>query len=477
MSLALLFFLPLFGGLISLLPLEPSQRRLLGFVIFTGLLASFLQISLGELPKTELLGSWPHYAGITWVADWIGLSFIFAAVILYFPCMWSIAKFDRNLNVLFHFLAAAVIGCFLTGDLFNLYVMFETLLLSTYAVFYVCKFIRSGRLFIWVNIFLSALFLFGVAFIYKTTGTVNYVELGVQFQNMDPKIRDLIFSGFALVFLGKAALIPLGIWLPSSYPALPASLLAFIGSLSTKVGLFALLRWTHITGVDLMADHSWWLWPFALLTVLIGAVGAVMSERLRGALAYYGLSHIGLLFLALMLYSTSSLSALLLYFIHDAIVMAGLFFFCEDHEAAGRPRTIFKRQALIGVCFLVLALASAGFPPSGGFIGKFLMLEAAQAHPGLVLSIVASAFLFVVFAISRWNRDFVGRAASPKSRTRRIKLQLSTIYCTGLVILVSGFAWIEPNFFDSRVQKSQAQYEESVRDATREILKYREQSK
>lgn len=194
--IAFLFFTPLLAAVISLVRWSPQQRRLWSLVCFLTLSLVWLSLYFArwEYPLVLSLGGWPHFAGISWVLDELGLVFCLSTILLYLPAAWALIEESREKNALFHFLVASLFGAFLTNDLFNLFVMFEILLLSSYALFFKIEKIRQARIFIWTNVIASSIFLFAIAFLYRSIGTVNFTDIAIRLGALPPDSRNLILA-------------------------------------------------------------------------------------------------------------------------------------------------------------------------------------------------------------------------------------------------------------------------------------------
>ena len=465
MSLGLLLLLPAFFGIIHMKDWAPRERMLLGF-----LLTSLLSFCVGFLwlhPELRILkvGNWPHFAGIVWILD--GLSFLFCAVtiLIYLPASYALREQNSSFHFFFHLFLAALIGAFLTADVFNLFVMFEIFLLSSYALFYGIKKLKDASNFIWINIFGSAVYLFSISYIYQNLKTVNMSEIAIRFGQLPHDRQDIIFLTLSFVFLLKAGLFPLFVWMPQSYPALPSKILAFIGTLGTKLGLYAFIRWTSLVGEDVLARHSCLLLVLAFATIFLAALGAIGKKPLRATLAYLGISHIGILLVCVSLGTTSSLTALLIYFVHDVIVTAGLFFLCDDIEMARNDRNIFSRQSSVSYIFLIFVLASAGVPPLSGFWGKLEILKLSTGQSGIFIGILLSAFVFVYIALLIWSRYFVNVESSDPEKIAgsKIHLSLPSLYCFLTSLAYAALVSTQPGFFKTIARELRDQNLYSIR--------------
>jgi|GEM_PF-4653883 len=479
MILGLLLCIPLAFGLLQLYPWRSSQRRLICFLGFLMMLVAWLQAAFQE-PLILTVGNWPHFAGILWTMDSLSLVFTGVLIFLYLPTAIALSAHSSSILVLFHFLVASMMGAFLTGDLFNLFVMFEILLLSSYALLFSLRKLKFGKIFIWSNIIGSAVFLFSLSYIYKTLGTVNMADISVRFHHLPSGMQDLIFLSTSFAFLLKAGVWPLSIWMPSSYPELPTPLLAFLSALASKVGIYALVRWVSLIGFNFFVGYSHWFLLLAICSIAFSLIGAIGQQKLKNSLAYLSLSHVGFLLLALTLPQPLGLAALLLYFLQDAFGAAGMMFFCHDLERAHHPHLLFKSQAVLSSLFLIFLLASAGLPPLSGFWPKWTMLRSSITQPFFFLIILGSAFFYLYFSILVWNRYFVGEAKGSEKREKKpVHLQFGTTYCFAFIILISAVYSYKPDLFLEPAQSicDRLQYVERIQQASKMVEIKREEQK
>lgn len=389
--IALFFMILLLGGLLHLLPLSVTLRKSLTLALF-GSLAVLSSLTFEDLPQVLTVGLWPHYAGITWVMDRLSWMFVTLTILIYLPAAWMLLTEKRTL-VLFHFLAASTVGAFLSGDLFNLYVMFEILLLSSYALFFGVADTRNAKLFIWMNIVGSTVFVLGIACIYQSFGTVNFVELAVRFGSAKPSQQMLLYGWIALVFALKGGLWPFYSWLPESYPHLSSALLSFIAPLSAKVGVYAFMRWSMLVAPQPFEYFTSLIFVLALLTVFVPLANAFYQPEIKKRLSYFALSHIGMMFLIFSVVDTDTRAALLLYVAQDIVVLSGLFL------SLSSP-----------IWFLFFGLCAAGFPPLSAFWAKWSAIQAVLlTNPVgtrdwiVIFMLIATAFIYFIFVVQTYR--------------------------------------------------------------------------
>jgi multicomponent K+:H+ antiporter subunit D len=332
---------------------------------------------------------------------------------------------------------AGLNGAFLTGDLFNLFVFFEILLLASYALLVHGggrQRARAGLAYVVLNLVGSALFLVALGLLYGTLGTLNLADMALVFAGIDAADQAPVRAAAALlvsVFLLKAALLPLSFWLPHVYGAAVAPVAALF-AIMTKVGIYALLRVSAIglAAAPFTADLlAVWLPALAVLTIAVGAIGALAAERFVFGIANIVLVSTGTLQAAVAAGNSAATAAALYYLPHTTFVTAGLFLL-GDAIAGQRgdlSDTMVKgpRLAVVtatGGAFLVLALAASGVPPLSGFLGKLMLMQSLRPTPfgaaiwaallisGLMIALVLARAASVFF----WEPGRAdGGAASP----------------------------------------------------------------
>ncbi|ACE84849.1 monovalent cation/H+ antiporter subunit D [Cellvibrio japonicus] len=410
-----------------------SSALLLGLCTWLLLLASDGQIHLYDL------GNWQPPFGILLVLDRLSaLMLLVTAILAFFSLAYAVCGNDQpgdNLHGLVHFLLLGVNGAFLTGDLFNLFVFFEVLLIASYALLLHGRGperARAGLHYVVINLAGSALFLIAVSALYGITGSLNMADLASKIANLDPADAPLAAAAGMLllvVFGLKAAIAPLYFWLPRAYAAASAPVAALF-AIMTKVGVYTIIRvYTLVFGNDAgaLANLAWpWLWPLALVTLALGLVGALAARELRTQIAYLVVVSVGTLLAGVSLNSEAALSASLYYLVHSTFVCGALFLLadlilrqrgeCSDRITRG-PRL--RQPALLGGLFFVGAVSVIGLPPLSGFIGKLLLLSAADTGvaviPLWVILLVGS--LVTLMALSRSGSTFFWRTDASESPT------------------------------------------------------------
>ena len=351
------------------------------------------------------LGDWQAPFGIVLVLDRLSaLMLLVTAVLAVGAVVFACAGDDEkgsNFHGLFQWQLLGINGAFLTGDLFNLFVFFEVLLLASYALLLHGggkARIQASVHYVVLNLAGSSLFLIAVGILYGATGTLNMADMAIRVAELPAEREGLVTAGalmLLVVFGLKAAILPLYFWLPKAYASAPAPVAALF-AIMTKVGIYAILRVYSLlfgdTAGGLEALEQPWIWWLSLATLAAAGVGVMAARDLRLLVAYLVLVSVGTLLAGIGMRSPQAVSALLYYLIHTTLVTGGLFLLAEmiglqrgkagTRLVKGRPMA---QGAGLAMLFFVGAIAVAGVPPFSGAIGKALMLNAAEGTQRLWL--------------------------------------------------------------------------------------------
>jgi multicomponent K+:H+ antiporter subunit D len=391
----------------------------LGLLMAVGLV---VQASSGTLMVYEL-GEWPAPFGIVMVVDRLSALMVLLTQLVALPALWyATGGWDtrgRHFHAVFQFQLMGLCGAFLTGDLFNLFVFFEVLLIASYVLLLHGlgkDRLRMGVHYVVLNLTASALFLIGLAMLYATTGTLNMADVALHVARLEGDVLWLAQSAafiLLVVFGLKAALVPLYFWLPGTYASASAPVAALF-AIMTKVGVYSIIRvhWV-IFGLD-AGNASYtvqgWLLPLALTTSVLGVLGALSAHTLGRLVAYLTVSSVGTIMAGVGLFTPETLSAALYYTLHSTVVIAGLFLFVELIAAQRgamqdrlQPAAAVREPVLLGVMMLFGAASAAGLPPLPGFIGKLMILEssAGLAAQAWVWGVVLLVGFFSIVGLAR----------------------------------------------------------------------------
>lgn len=374
------------------------------------------------------LGGWQAPFGIVLVADRLSaLMVVVSAVVLLAVLIFSIgqglADGDQETPVSIYYptyliLTTGVMVAFVAGDLFNLYVGFEILLVASYVLITLGGTetrIRAGITYVIVSLVSSILFLASIGMVYGALGTVNLAQIALRIQDVPADVQILLHVMLLVAFGIKAAVFPLSFWLPDSYPSAPAPVTAAFAGLLTKIGVYAIIRIETVVfpGADLNPA----LMIVALLTMVVGALGAVAQADIKRILSFTLVSHIGYMILGVALGTAEGTAAAVYYIAHHIIVQTTLFLAAGliEREAGSTSITriggLLASAPLVAMLFFIPALNLGGIPPFSGFIGKLgLFQAAAEQGDALAYTLIgAGAFvsLLTLYALVRvWNLAF-----------------------------------------------------------------------
>jgi len=470
MLLALPILIPLATAALGLLLRSSSraQRRISVGGCVALLLASsalFVQVWTGGIAVSHL-GDWPAPFGITLVADVLGaLMVLITAVTGLVVGIYSLGSISERRRrggyyPCFHALLMGVNGSFITGDLFNLYVWFEVLLIASFVLLVMGgkrAELRGGVQYVLINLIASAVLLVAIALLYGLTGTLNMADAALRLQQVGrPGLVTAVAMLFMVAFGVKAAAFPLFFWLPVSYHTPPIAVSALFAGLLTKVGVYALVRvFTLLFVHDVGYTHGILL-AVAGFTMLSGVLGAAAQTDIRKILGFHSISQIGYMLLGLALYSRLALVGAVCYIVHHNIVKANLFLIGgvaqRDTGSFDLKRIggLYRERPLLALLFLVPALSLAGFPPLSGFWAKLFVIKASlDGGAYLVAAVALVTSALTVFSMTKiWTQAFWkphpgGGPPEAGGSSPRAALLLAPIVALGILTIVIG---LQPEF-------------------------------
>jgi multicomponent K+:H+ antiporter subunit D len=460
--------------LVLVLRYNLGQQRIVSIASTAFLLATtvgLFSLAGDGAARPYLLGNWPAPFGIVLVLDQLSATMVLLTavlalvVVLYASSGWD--QRGRHFHALFQFQLMGINGAFLTGDVFNLFVFFEVMLIASYGLVLHGggpRRLKAGFQYVAINLVGSTLFLFAVGLIYAVTGTLNMADLAVKASQIAPGDAAILRVGTLLLFLVfalKSALAPLHWWLPTAYAAAPAPTAALF-TIMTKVGAYAIIR-VHalVFGSEAGAVAQVaapWIIPVALVTLVIGAIGVLAARRLVDLICFAVIWSMGSLLVAIGLFNGPGLTAALYYTVHSTLAGASLFLLV-DLIAERRGRWLDQlceappivQSSLMAGLFFLAAVAMAGLPPLSGFIGKLLILDAARQAPTAVWiwALVLATSLMVILGFSRagsvlfWKSEAVGgpvEVSKPRHGPLAIVTVSVLIGATALFTLFAGSA-------------------------------------
>lgn len=370
-------------------------------------------------------GGWPAPMGIRLQADMLSaLMIAITGIVGLCGAIHGLAEVTlsderRGYHPLYQFLLLGVCGAFLTNDLFNLYVWFEVMLLSSFALLALGggkAQIEGAVKYVVINITASTIFLIGAGVLYATLGTLNFQDIALRIAQGHGSEAGIRFSAVLLMlaFAIKAGVFPLYAWLPSSYHTPRHTVSAVFAGLLTKVGVYALIR---TFGTAFVGEQSFILpilWVVALLTMVIGVFGAMSQFHTRKILSFHIISQIGYMTLGIALGTAGAISATIFYVIHHIIVKSNLFFVAAAIDRIGGGEDLkhtgglYRAAPWLAVLFLIPALSLGGIPPFSGFWAKLaLMQELFDARAWVAAAVALGVGILTLFSMMKiWVEAF-----------------------------------------------------------------------
>lgn len=443
-----------------------SIQRVLNVAGSAALLAASL-VLLATIWRSGIqsvqLGNWSAPFGITFVADLLAAIMVVLAGLMGFAvAVYSLASLDRRREAfgyypLLHILLMGVCGAFLTGDLFNLYVWFEVMLIASFVLLTLGgerPQIEGAVKYVTLNLLSSAIFLAATGLLYGLAGTLNMADLARQLSsNTRPGLVMAIALLFLISFGIKAAVFPLFFWLPASYHTPPVAVSAIFAGLLTKVGVYALLRVFTLLFVGNVGFTHKLILVLAGLTMVTGVLGATAQHEFRRILSFHIVSQIGYMIMGLGLFTPLGIAGSIFYVIHHIIVKTNLFLVSGVvHRLQGSYELkelggLFRPQPALSVLFLIPALSLAGIPPLSGFWAKFALARAGldSAQYAIVATALAVGLL-TLFSMTKiwaevfWKKREVSNSGRPRttvwSRAVRHRLLLPIVVLAALTVLL-----------------------------------------
>lgn len=408
------------------------------------LVALFLNYQLQQQGVISLnTGGWIAPFGIVLVVDHLSsLMLIVSSVIAFVISLYANQNLSDEIPLsrfyfFFFTLNMGVNGAFITGDVFNLYVWFEVMLISSFVLITLGKKkeqLEGGIKYLALNIIGSMLFLAGLGLLYGKTGTLNMAHLAEILKNdhqaalMNPS-SVLFFVAFGI----KAAVFPLYFWLPSSYHTPDITISSLFAGLLTKVGVYTLIRFFTLFFVQ---DQAFWhnlLLIVAGLTMVSGGMAAASYYETRRILSYHIISQIGYMIMGLGIFTPLAIAGAIFFTIHNMIAKTGTFIAAgliakikgtyELKDVGG----LYKQNPLLAILFIIPAFALAGFPPISGFFAKFMLLKAGIESGQYLITAVAllTGFLTLYSMIKIWNEAFLKKQPEANTVTTHVKLSFA----------------------------------------------------
>ncbi|WP_078379230.1 Na+/H+ antiporter subunit D [Sutcliffiella halmapala] len=453
------------GTLLLLFPKKLKLQKVISVIALSlTTIASFVlvQTVFTNGIQTLEVGSWRPPFGIVLVADMFSSLLVLTGVIVSFTCVLfafrSIGKERENYfyYAFTQFLITGVMGAFLTGDIFNLFVFFEVMLISSYALIVIGGTriqLRESLKYLLVNIISSALFVIALAYLYGVIGTLNMADISSRVaESGQTGLLTVIAILFLIVFGLKGGIFPLYFWLPGSYQAPPYPITALFGALLTKVGVYAIFRiFTLIFYHEPEITHLI-IAVLAGITILVGAIGAMAYWDVKKILIYNIVTAIGVIIYGLAMATETGYAGAIYYLIHDMVIkgalflLAGAMFVVTGTDKIKQMGGMIKRHPLLGWLFFTASLALAGIPPLSGFVGKVMLVDGGLSGGHYVfVAIMLLSSLLVLLSVMKifmncFFKEEVLSEAEEKGSTKGL------IYPSVILIAISAFLGLGAEF-------------------------------
>lgn len=405
------------------------------------------------------VGEWPAPYGITLVADMLSAIMVMITALMAFAiAIYSLTAMDTArerfafyplLNIMY----MGICGSFLTGDIFNLFVWFEVMLISSFVLLSLGSTrpqLEGTIKYVTLNLFSSIIFLIGIGMLYGVTGTLNFADLAVQVQQLDNTAMITVIAMLFIICFGiKSSLFPLFFWLPASYHTPPVTVSAIFAGLLTKVGVYALIRVFTLIFVHQVEYTHTILLIIAGFTMVIGVLGAAAQDDMRRILSFHIISQIGYMIMGLALFTPLAVAGAVFYIVHHIIVKTNLFLVSGVVNHLRGTYNLKKlggfanAYPLLSILFLIPAFSLAGLPPLSGFWSKFLVIKAGLEVGEYIIVFVALAVgVLTLFSMTKiWNEVF-WKAPPQETKSEKPVISLFSSQMLPLILPVALLASI-----------------------------------
>jgi multicomponent Na+:H+ antiporter subunit D len=437
--LVLPLIIPLVTGVLVILA---GRRRLVaraitfaGSTVDLGYALYLLWLVWNEGIQVTAVGDWPLPFGIALTVDLLSATMLVLATLMgWVVLLFTFATIDAERErfgfyALYQFLILGVSGAFITGDLFNLYVWFEVMLISSFGLMTLGgerDQLEGGLKYVVINLVSSTFFLIAVGLLYGATGTLNMAHLATVLADSEStRLISALAMLFLLTFGIKAAIFPLFFWLPASYHTPPAAVTALFGGLLTKVGVYAMFRVFTLFFIEQPPYIHTLLLVLAGLTMVVGVLGAIAQNNVRRILSFHIISQIGYMIMGLGLATALGLAGGIFYIIHHIIVKTSLLMIGGALEEIGGTGDLkemggqLRERPWLAFLFLLAALSLAGIPPLSGFFSKLSLLSAALEQEQYAIAAVSlGVSVLTLFSMTKiWAEVFWKAPPVPATAT------------------------------------------------------------
>jgi multicomponent Na+:H+ antiporter subunit D len=425
---ALPLIIPLATGVLAMLFYNSRDtQRLISVIGAAALLMSGIALLMAARQDGILVsefGGWEPPFGINMVADlFSSLMVMMTGLIAFTVSLYSLATMDPRRESfgfypLFHILLMGITGSFLTGDMFNLFVWFEVMLIASFVLIALGgerPQLEGAIKYVALNLISSAILLGAIGLLYGLAGTLNMADLGMKLQDVDePWLVTTVGMLFLVSFGIKAAIFPMFFWLPASYHTPPIAVTALVAALLSKVGVYALIRaFTLIFTQETSYTHQILL-VVAGATMVTGVLGAVAQYEVRKLLSFHIISQIGYMLVGLAIMSPLALAGSIFYIIHNMVTKTNLFLISgvtyrlQGTYELKKLGSIYRYHPYVSTLFFVSAMALAGMPPFSGFFAKLTLVRGSlEIEHYVIVAVALFTSVLTLFSMTKiWTEGY-----------------------------------------------------------------------
>jgi len=455
-ALALPIAAPLLGAAISIAVRQLVIQRIVSFLSLGISLISAIIITVDVSRDTDItvsrLGGWPANIAITLVADRLAaMMLIISVAVLIIVLAFAIGQraVDEHSSVyhpVYLVLAAGIAQSFLAGDLFNLFVAFELMLIASYVLLTLegtDEQIQSGITYVVLNTVKSLILLTAVGLIFAATGTVNMAEAPERLAALPDGVRIGLNLMLLVAFGIKAAIFPLYFWLPDSYPAAPSSVTAVFAGLLTKVGVYGIIRTETLLFPGGQSTLLIWIAGF---TMVVGVIGAISHSQMKRLLSFHIVSQIGYIVMGIAIGTKAAIAAAVFYILHQIPVKTSLFLvegIIEKETGASafdKVGGLARRSGYFALLFMIPAFSLAGLPPFSGFLAKYSLVRSGfDDGQWIIIAIAIAVSLMTLISMTKiWIGLFWGEVMPEVPPQRVGVLRHHRTMTTATVVMIAG---------------------------------------
>lgn len=435
------------------------QKTIAGVSAIASLCLAFYifgQVMDGETVLVFTASGWAAPFGIVLAADMLSAVMLILVSIVSAACLYfAFVSLDKEREENYFYpvwfcIMMGINGSFVTGDIFNLYVMFEIMLMASYVLSVIgCSHgqLRESFKYLILNMISSTIFVIALALLYGMLGTLNMADLAQKIATIEDQSLITVCSMIFFVVFGlKGAVFPLYFWLPRTYTEPPAPIAAMFGGVLTKVGVYAMIRVFTLLFVGNVAFTHSIITVVAAFTMLLGVFGALSQMDFKRILSFHVISQVGYMVMGLGLYTVWSLAGAIFYIAHHMIIKSSLFLFEGATEKLTGTSDLHKMGGLLnkypwlGWGFFIAGMSLAGVPPLSGFFSKFVLMQAAvDVGNYWILAAALVTGFFTLFSMSKiFFYVFWGEEKPLPEAAKSIKYWKLLPSCFVLVLLSIG---------------------------------------